>query len=425
MPAILKVKLGRPLQMPQKRLFTLLTQGRQYCCQARNAAMMHWYRFRKDNPDWEPGAEYDAPEPKIKRKAKEDAKAPKDSPIGPRLFLSRELYAAGSSAAPNLAGVVLSSCCQDVIKRLKANTPYNHPGKARKVWRAILDNEVCIPTWREGCIPVPRNASAFGYEGHATRVLKDLSRAAESGCALQFPLLSRMSGYKTITPVVRLEVGDMSRGHRQLLRRLADGRLRLADSQLTEKDDKWFALLCYEIPEIESALPVDRVMTLEPCVPGSKWPFRLMWTDDDGQAETWGIGMARPLVGDYRRVETRRRAIRYRYRDGCGSGHGKQRWYKTIRPMSRAVVDMQSRFEKQTVADVMKTMLRAGCGKLQYREPSMPVRERSWFAGVDVPFGWATFEARLKFKVESAGLAYDSRPRLLMAQWKELREAAK
>jgi hypothetical protein len=407
---IIPVKLGRPLQMPKRKLVALLEQARRDCCKARNAAILHWYIWRRQHPHWEPGGEYEAPEPKIQRMSKlgKKAKQPKDSPVGPRLFLSREMYGVATAAAPNLSTSLASSCVQETIARLKANTPYDHDGEARWVWQAILAHEVSLPTWRSGRIPCPRACSQFVYDDHQ--------------CTFRFPLLSKASGYRTLSPVVRLEAGDKSVGDRRLLRKLADGTWRLADSQLTERKGKWFVDFCYKKPVAAVDLDTEKVMTLLPAQPDDRWPFLMEWNGngegDDDARKRWKIGKAHPLVAEYRRVVARRRAIRYRSRDGCGKGHGRKGFYKILTPINRAVIDMQSRFRKLTVADIIAFTIREGCGALLYREPTKPVRECCWFERYDVPFAWVEFEAFLKFKAEAAGLKYENRPRIGMAEWR-------
>jgi len=417
---ILELKLGRPLQMPKRRLDALLRQARRDCCKARNAAIMHWYDWRHQHPNWQPGDPYEAPAAKIKRAAKANGKPAKDSPLGPRLFLSRELYGVATTAAPYLSGSVASSCVQEVIVRLKANTPYNHDGEARWQWQAILSHETSLPKFERGRIPMPTSGAVLGYAGLVPEANKpgkgDVARACESGCALRFALLSKASGYSTLSPIVRIEAGDLSAGRKRLLRKLASGELKLRDSALVEKKGAWFAQLCYEVPVKALGLPVDRVLTLWPALPDARRPFRLTWRDDEGEAADVGFGNGLPVVAEYRRLRARDRAIRYRSRDGCGRGHGKEGVYRTIRPITRTVRDMFSRFEKQTCSDVVKRAIDYGCGAVLYREPTMPVRERAWWAKQDVPFGWAEFEARLKFKCETAGLEY-AKERVRFAEW--------
>jgi len=404
MVAILEIKLGRPYQMPARRMEKLLEQARRDCCKARNAAITHWLLWRRQHPDWEPGGEYDPPPRKIRRTEKPpkpDAKPPKDPPYGPREFLSRELYAVASGAARTLNTSLASSCVQDVVSRLKSKTPYNHDGNARWVWRAILDSEVSLPTWRGGKIPAPRSVVTLHY--------------SEDECWVRFPLLSKRAGYRTLSPQVRLHVSDLTAGNRRLLRKIVSGEIRLADSQLYEKKGRWYFQACYELPTPEE-LQSERVLTLEIGKPDSDYPFRLRWTDSDGKDRDWTAGKAKPLIAEYRRIQARRRAIRWRYRDGAGSGHGRQRWAKAIKPMERAVRDLCSRWQKQFVADVIKHAIKEGCGAILYREPTMPLREKTLFASQDVPFDWTSFLGRLRFKAEAKGVRFNV-TRMGMKEW--------
>lgn len=409
---ILEVKLGSPIAMPRRRLLSLLEEGLRSCCIARNAAIQHWLVWRRQNPDWEPGGKYDAPPRKIKRKAKAKApgKPPKDPPYAPREFISRELYDVAVRAAPKLSTSVVSSCVQEVNARLKSNTPYNHEGEARWVWQAVLAAEVSLPTWRRGRIPAPKSVMRLKY--------------TDDQCTLRFPLLSKASGWRTLSPTVRLDAADLKAGNRRILKRLATGDLRLADSQIVERKGKWFAQLCYEVPVCAVDLPKERVLVVTPSLPEDRRPFTCTWhpEDDPERLLRWGVGNGRPLVADYRRVQSRRRALRHRYSDGCGSGHGRKRWYKTIKPMSRYVIDMCARFRKQTVADIIKLAIREKCGTVLFREPTQPVKNECWFGKHDVPMEWKDFASRLAFKCEVAGLEYDE-SKIRMAEWRPRKEA--
>lgn len=407
---ILEVKLGRPYQMPERRLRELLEQARRDCCVARNAAMTHWFVWRRTHPDWQPGGEYVAPARKIKRAPNPEtpiAKPPKDPPYAPREFVSREMYGVATAAAPRLNTNLVSSCVQEVNARLRANTPYNHDGDARWVWQAILDSEVSLPTWRGGRIPMPRS----GFKLHYT----------DDECSIRFPLLSKAAGCKILSPLVRLLASDLKAGHRRILRRLATGDLRVADSQITERKGTWYVQLVYDVPVRAVNLPVDRTLMVMPSLPDARRPLVAVWLTEDKQERHWGLGNGVPLVAEYRRVQARRRALRDRYSDGCGSGHGRTRWYRTIAPLSRYVVDMSSRFAKQTVADIVALAIRERCGSVLYREPTMPVRNCCWFAAQDVPMDWTAFEARLAHKCQVCGIEYDKQ-RIGMSEWRPRNE---
>ena len=109
--------------------------------------------------------------------------------------------------------------------------------------------------------------------------------------------------------------------------------------------------------------------------------------------------------------------MRFRYRDGAGSGHGRQRWAKGIKPLERAVRDMCGRWQKQFISDMLKVALKEGCGMVLYREPTKPLREKEFFARSDTPFDWTAFIGRLKFKCESKGLRFESE-RIGLAEWR-------
>lgn len=415
--SILEVPLGRPLAMTERRHRKLLAEMRRECCLARNAAVLHWYVWRREHPDWKPGGAYDPPAAKIQRKPKPDAKPAKDSPVGPRLFLSRELYAVACEAAPRLAASIVSGCVQDVLQWLKARMPYNHDGGAQYRWQAVLAHEINLPTWRCGQIPVPARASSLGYLGRSSRPMRSVDAVCNDHAALAAPLLSKASGYRELSPAVLVEVKDLSAGRKRILRRLAAGELKLCDFSLYErKPGKWVAQLVYPVERTACGLPADRVMELRPGLPGDRFPFTLSWTGEDGQSRRWGVGLGKPLVAEYRRVVARRRAIRAK--QAGGKGHGKGRFYRSIRPLARAVKDQQDRFVKMLAEDVLKAAVREGCGLVVYREPSLPIRERSWFAAADVPFDWTALGAYLAHKLRvRGGLEFDVQ-RIRMAEWK-------
>jgi len=100
-----------------------------------------------------------------------------------------------------------------------------------------------------------------------------------------------------------------------------------------------------------------------------------------------------------------------------GSGHGRQRWARAIKPMSRAVVDMQSRFLKLLSSDVVKLAIREGCGTIHYREPTLPVRTKEWFATQDMPLDWTKLESKIASKAKQKGLRYE-KTRIGMKEWK-------
>jgi hypothetical protein len=365
----------------------------------RNAVETEWYVWRKQNPDWV-----------------RDKEA-KDPILGPRDFINKELYYIGCDAAPTLSRKVVSSCKEEVINGLKANMPYNHEGKAKYRWQAVLWHEVALSTHTRGIIPVPNQDAVLGYDGlvlpgdeKPNREM--VERACKSGCVLRYILLSRKSGYEIKAPIVRLEVGTFKKGQKALLRKIVSGEIKFADSKFVERDGKWYFQLCYDVPHDSSDFPVDNVLTIMPNAADQKSPFVALF---NGTGKRY-MGYANGYVADYRRIQARRRAIRHRYKSDAGKGHGKQRAYKSLQPMSRAVKDMQGRYQKLLVSDLEKLLLREKCGKVVYHEPSLPVRTVDWYSKHDVPFDWTKFGQLLAFKFRKVQYVVE---RLCMKEYKE------
>ena len=435
---VIALKLGRPFGMTEHRLLKHLRLIQGEYGMGRNAACSHWYHWRTHiRPDWQVGAAYTPIPSKQKRKPKPvdpDKPVKKESPIAPDLFLSREMYAAAAKVMPHAAGKIRSAASQSVQDRLRTKTPWNHPGKGRFVWQAILRHETAIPSWgmnRE--IPLPRQDMLFGYDGKAVAQITgggrpilstargreaDVLRAAQHGCVVGFPLLADGCGYTVTSPIVRLEMSELSEGEKAILRKMAAGTLRISDSQLVEdKKDKWFLHLCYDRIPKASNLPRNRIMTIQPSLPGDMMPFLASWTSEEtGEKAKWFLGKAQPYIAGYQRLVSRRRTIQQGYKTGTGRGKGRRRFHKAVSVLARQIPAIQVTFRKLTVADIIKKAIRERCGKIIYREPDMYIRERSWFTVPDVPFAWTDFESRLRTHAAAICLEYE-KARIGYKEW--------
>lgn len=405
------IKLGRPYNMPASHLDKRLHQTAHLCSVARNAAATNWLLWRRAHPDWQPNDPYNAPPTKIKtspRRPKDPTKPPinpedrKDSPIAPRLYLSRELNHAVRDAAPSLSSNIASCCVQHVIKALKRKTSYvkkERGFKGRWFWESILLNEDSLPNYRNSeFINAPKSSTKLIY--------------SDDGCYVQFSLFSKECRERVLAPIVRLHVKDLSNGHRRILKQLTNGTMPLCDSQITFFRGDWYINLSYKLPTSAIALPKDRVLTVEPCGPNDPRPFRLYWTNEDGDARTWDVGAGRPLTMEYRRIQAIRRAVRSK----GYMGHGQQKQHSRTSHMSDRVILLCDRFRKQTVADIIRLAISERCGSILYHEPTMPVRENTWFADQDVPMDWTKFESHLANKSINTGLEYHTE-RIGMAEW--------
>lgn len=295
------------------------------------------------------------------------------------LALAKETYKDARSGGRNLAAGPASVCAQEVIDWLTSNVPYNHEGDARWRWQAVLDYEINRPTWRSLEIPV-----------RAGDVRKRFVWT-DDRCTLAFPLFSTDSGRANRSPTVRLEVGKFSRGTRRLLREIADGKRKLRDSSIQERDGKWYFVMAYDVPTVVHAWDDSVTLTLLPSPPDATRPFVCILPD----GRKWWLGDGLPLEREYQRVVARRKAIQYRYRNGQGAGHGRERFYQATRPDSRAWTDMQRLFSWNLIADLVRLCERHGAGSLLYREPTMPVRQHCWFSQRGMPFDWSGLNGKL------------------------------
>jgi len=420
---VLEIKLGACLTMPTRRCHALLAEVARDCNLARNGALRHWIRWREDNPDWQPAQRRRRDgSPKVSAAGKPVLEDPAMSQAE-----ENEMYYAARRLAPRVSSNVITHVRGEVLAKLKAKMPWNHPGSARYFWQGILAYEISAPSWRGEAIPVPNNSAAICYCGEFNRETnaEAMRHCGASSCVVRFPLLSKNAGMRERSPICRLEVRQLSKGNRAVVRRIAHGELKMSDSKLVHKRGAWFFQLTYKQPARDHALTIDRVAVLTPTGPDCRrGPFELLFPpegDASGRAfqRRWYVGDAAPLEAEYRRLAIRRRVIRNRYKDGAKRGHGKQGFYRALRPFSRAFCDMEDRFTKHLVTDIVAACIKQDCGALAYREPTMPLRDKLWFGVRGIPFPWTQFAGRLKFKMAANAIEWQTTKRLGVAQHRQ------
>jgi len=420
MNGTLEIKLGASLAWPTRRANALLHAAALDCNRARNAVVRKFLRWHDDHPDYEPGPRIKNGEPVLDSKGQ-----PKLEHPGVPGELSKSFYRVGTNASPTLSTKVVSSCVRESQGKLTDKVPYNHEGKAKYRWQALLMLEVNPQNFRAKCIPVPNQDTVLVYDGHrnqedlVTKVVNGkikiitpgiskgiaaaVDQCGDSSCILRFPLLSRQSGYDQTAAIFRLHVKELSRGNRRLLMDIAKRTRKLKDSKLVFKRGAWFFQLCYEVPVKDHGLDASRVATLWPLHNQYNRPFRLEFPD--GTHVDVGHGI--PYLAEYQRVTARRKALRSRYRDGAaGRGHGRKRFFDRLKPWTRALEDAQWGLRNLAIAFVVKMLIAQDCGSLMYREPTMPLRKDVWFAQNGCELEWTHFESHLAFKMESNTVTY-------------------
>jgi len=391
---VIKLKIDSCATMPSKRWTKLMDERLADANRVRNAVVRAWVRWREDFPEW-------VPEQRRIRDGSPKVDKKTGKPVMENEMISQtkeaELFHVYKSVAPLLASDIASGCWSEVLSDLRDHMPYNHDGSKYR-WQAILNFEVAPPSYTGSTIPCSKKASKLIY--------------TDDRFELRFPMLSQASGYSSQarSPVVRLKgykSHGLSDGEKALLKRIAAGELRRADSTLVRKDGGWFYHLVYEAPIKDHGLNPDTIARLTPLRSNSRKPFELAIAD----GATWTVGDGIAFAKICERLTIRRRAIRNRYKDGAGKGHGKAKFYRALRPASRSVIDAQDNFRKHLVNEIVKFCIRNSAGTVVYREPTMPLRSLLWFDQKGLPFNWTSFAAYLKFKLEVNHIAMELEPR--------------
>lgn len=395
---LLEVRLGACLSSPSRRMVADLDDTAQQCMTIRNAALRWWQRWREDNPTWEP----------VKKEL-----LPSE--------VSNLMRAAMVSAHPGVGSSIVTQCIGNVTDNLLSRMPWNHHGKARYRWQAILWHEVNASTFQEQVIPLHNSTLRLCYVGEmagaqkgpvATQVLE----CGQSSAVAAFQLFSKNSGRDSTNVIARIEARQLTPGNRLVLRRVALGEWKMRDSSIVYKEGKargkqrrkakhngaWFLQLCYHQPRVLFGLNKDRVATLDPQLPSGSRPFIIR-----AGGSTRFLSRATPMmVAETHRLAVRRAHLRKRYpvRGHGPRGHGRQRFERDNRPLTRAIRDLAERFIDGMVAEVVQFCKDQDCGTVCYYEPAVQSRTRYWFAGHDVYFDWTSFWTKLQQKCWHHGI---------------------
>lgn len=411
---VLKIKLGCCMSGPNERMVTDLNAIALECNHARNAMVRFWERWHEDHRGWKP-----SPDPVPTKRGKEYTETPLGS-----YDCMEEMRGYARKSCPSIAGVITSSLHREVVARLKTRLPYDHPSDAKYRYEGVLRYEVTRDCYRGLCIPVPNNSSVFCYEGDCSReltkgVMERVRSHGKSSSVIRFPLLSDDTGRKVTDIICRLEVGQLSQGNKELLKRIAakqDG-FKMADSELVCKEGAWFLHMVYDQPIRDLGFPEDQVAVLMPCPADDTNPFSIVMNP----CKAWKLGHTKILLAESERIKSRVKSLQQRYRNQLTEvrGRGRRKYYEQMKPGTRQFRFLQMKFSEQMVAEVMKYLTRYRCGKLLYREPTMPVRTVEWFSERNLTFDWTKFLANLTQKTKLLGIEIEV-ARLSMGEYKEL-----
>lgn len=316
---------------------------------------------------------------------------------GKGLHPSTQLYHAITAAVPEIGSSTATALASAVWSNLNAKLDWrervngNGDGKVPKRADAILDYKARPPWTTETAIPAPNKYTSLSFEDDLTITVTHVTDPK-----------SRWD--------LRVSLKGMPTGIKRLLRQIATGEAKLADSQIVKRTirngkDAWFFFLSCAM-EAKSQPCEDVVATLCPQLPSdsgkqSDRPFKM----DLPKGGCWYVGDGRYLLAQTMRLIGLRKMIGYRYRQGNGAGHGRQKIDRAVRLRVQQLKNVRDEFRRRLINGIIRQCERHQVGTLVYREPTGPVKDRCWFARNDLEFDWTRFVSDLKNAAARRGIA--------------------
>lgn len=339
-----------------------------HCRHARNAAVEDWLLRQRGKPETAKQSQ------RLCKHVKHEGK-PKSE--------STKLYHAITAAVPELGTTNASMIASAIASHLSAKVDWrrgkDESGRTPKRKDAILAYEDRIPFFTGDCIPVRSKDSVITVrDGQwsltVRRPLRDMHWLAVDIASRGLP------------PRIKSILADISTGARKF-----------ADSQvlLTSKGWQWHLPVAFERDQLDETIEAH----LWPTIPSetarrqSDRPFSLVLPN---QQRPWYIGDGRYLLAQTERLVGLKKQIGWRYRQGMGAGHGRQKIDAAVRRRSQQLDNIRAEVRRRAIADIVSQCVRAKCGKLVYHEPTNPAKDRLWFAAVKLDWDWTRFGADLK-----------------------------
>ena len=301
---------------------------------------------------------------------------------------STKLYHAMTAAVPELDTSLVSSLASEINSHLRAQVDWRkRNGQKRTRADDILDYEQRPPFSQAMRVPVVSRKACFTYGPQTTLSVRFLRSG--HGDVETFAIPTERLGTR-----IKRKLLDIANG---------DRKLRDSYFHYRPERNRWYWYLPVE-EDVAQPLDATIILELRPSVDVADRPFQI------GRRY---VGDGRYLQSQLSRILTAEKEIGMSYRDRrTGAGHGRKKRDKAI-----AIKRLQRRhrmdeFRRKLIVDIVRTCERNNAGRILYREPSLPVRKRCWFALVGIDFDWTRFLSDLKNAATRAGIEIDKR------QWK-------
>ncbi len=282
--------------------------------------------------------------------------------------------------------------------------------KTRKAAHGVLSGWMAILLCNES-IPSTVRANPIPFSSRNAKIEPPENR--DDNFKLHISLTRIPIEGKKNCPSVRDTFELMSHGRKmsgqiEVLKRVCAGRYKFCGSSVVFQNKKWFALICYQIPDMEKEeLNPDRFAFLRPA---ESWPWKLRIPGRNRRPGGNG-----PHVAPIRRqLLTQRwsRQANYRYAGSSNKGHGLHRAMQPLWKLSQRWKDFVKTYNHTITKDVVRQLVEQGIGTLVYFQPDGPVKESRFLSrsgkveGREDSTGWDWFQVRtqLEYKCKDAGI---------------------
>lgn len=333
------------------------------CRKARNAGLEDWLLRQRGKPE---SAMQAAPSTRRTKRFPNGEPRPKEEQTKIYHAIRAEAPSIHTSIAPRLAGDVWSNINADLDWRRQPGQSDEDAEKSerrrkRKRSDAIVNYEDRPPWFTALEIPVPNVTSA-------------LACGDQLFVSLRNPL-----GEGDIK--VELSIRDIPPAWLRILRRVSLGKLRLPDAVIRYHKTKncwyWKCSFTETVDPPKSEVVAHLYATFgNPEKRGRDNFYRLVLP---GRSRPWHIGDGRYLRSNVLRLVGIRKMIGLRYRFRKGAGHGRK---KVDEAMARRWEQQACIFDevrRRAIHDIVVACQQHGVGTLIYHEPSLPLRDRTWF----------------------------------------------
>jgi hypothetical protein len=326
---------------------------------------------------------------------------------GKGLHPSTKLYHAVTAAVPTLSADIATCLANKLWSNLNAKLDWRRrDGKPRKRMDAILDYEDRPPWNTSDMIPAPNKNVTIQFGDELRLTLRNVMRGEAPLC-------------------MDISLKGMPTGKKRIIRECMDGERKLSDSQIVKKQLRngstaWFFYFCtaQESEPLDDSVSV----TLTPLVNGAASktdrPFRVIFPSGG----YWNVGDGRYLWAQTKRLDGLAKHVGYRYRNGNGPGHGRKKVDKAVRRRRGQLRNIRDEFRRRCITDIIRQCERQKAGTIVYREPTLPVRTKTWFAAAELEFDWTRFLGDLKNSAARRGITVEKKA-LKMAEVKDEADA--